>query len=101
MPWLRRALPERHSLILPISVPENRKVGGSTPPLATSPTSVTAGQTPSSLPPRWAATARRCPCPAPIGRPLSHADRTRRSPRIGVQVRPLPPPLADVLPTRA
>jgi hypothetical protein len=47
---------------------ENRKVGGSTPPLATSPASVFAGQPYLSPAPLYAATARGCPLVAMIGR---------------------------------
>src|SRR3954468_24077072 len=56
---------------------ENRKVGGSTPPLATPPASVFAGQLYLFPAPLHAATARGCPLVAMIGRPLVHAEIVR------------------------
>src|SRR3954454_12507820 len=60
---------------------QNRKVGGSTPPLATLLASVLAGQLPAPPLPSPSGAARWGPLRAEIGRRLSHADRTRRSDR--------------------
>jgi hypothetical protein len=80
---------------------ENRKVGGSTPPLATLTTSVLAGQAHTLLPSCRPANARSCPLVAMIGRSLSHVDRTRGSSPVGSLIVSSAPPLPDVLPTRA
>ena len=71
---------------------QNRKVGGSTPPLATSPASVSAGHGTTSPPPPWPADVRDCPFRTVIGRSMvarrvhaeiSLSSRSMRTTRCG------------------